>query len=79
MSNLELLIKESRRVWEQMGIEPKLMDEMVDSLANPKIDSKIIDKLTDEGIVLSTQKYINAKQEKEKQTQKEEKGDEHEK
>jgi hypothetical protein len=56
MSKLELLINRCREIWEQIAVEPKMMDDMIDTFAKPDFD---LDKVTDEDIKISTQNYIN--------------------
>jgi hypothetical protein len=56
MSKLELLIKRCREIWEDLAVEPKMMDAMIDTFVRPDFD---LDKVTDEDIKKSTQAYIN--------------------
>lgn len=56
MSKLELFIKRCREIWEPMYVEPKMMDDMIDTFVKPDFD---LEKVTDEDIKLSTQNYIN--------------------
>jgi len=62
MSKLELFIKRCRRIWEEMSVEPAMMDKIIDTFMRPDID---LDKVTneeitkDEDIKLSTQSFIN--------------------
>jgi hypothetical protein len=56
MSKLELFIKRCREIWEPMYVEPKMMDDMIDTFITVNFE---LDKVTDEEIKLSTQNYIN--------------------
>jgi hypothetical protein len=56
MSKLELLIKRCRGIWEELSVEPSMMDSMIDTFVKPDFD---IDKITDEDIRTSTKNYIN--------------------
>jgi hypothetical protein len=60
MSKLELFIKKCREVWENIAVEPKMMDDMIDEFVkiNIKLDYDL-DKITEEDIKLSTRSYIN--------------------
>lgn len=56
MSKLELFIKRCREIWEVLYVEPKMMDDMIDTFVKPDFD---LEKVTDEDIKASTQAYIN--------------------
>lgn len=56
MSKLELFINRCREIWEKLYVEPKMMDDMIDTFVKPDFD---IEKVTDEDIKKSTQSYIN--------------------
>jgi hypothetical protein len=56
MSKLELFIKRCREIWEALYVEPKMMDDMIDTFIKPGFD---LEKVTDEDIKASTQAYIN--------------------
>lgn len=56
MSKLELLIKRCREIWEELSVEPSMMDSMIDTFVKPDFD---MDKITDEDIRTSTKNYIN--------------------
>jgi hypothetical protein len=56
MSKLELFIKRCREIWEVLCVEPKMMDDMIDTFITVNFE---LDKVTDEEIKLSTQNYIN--------------------
>jgi hypothetical protein len=56
MSKLEIFIKRCREIWEELYVEPRMMDDMIDTFVKPGFD---IEKVTDEDIKLSTQSYIN--------------------
>jgi hypothetical protein len=56
MSKLELFIKRCREIWEVMYVEPRMMDDMIDTFITVNFD---LEKVTDEEIKLSTQNYIN--------------------
>ena len=56
MSKLELFIKRCREIWEILSVEPKMMDDMIDTFIKPDFD---LDNITDESIKLSTRNYIN--------------------
>jgi len=56
MSKLELFIKRCREIWEILYVEPKMMDDMIDTFVKPSFD---LEKVTDEDIKVSTQAYIN--------------------
>jgi hypothetical protein len=63
MSKLEIFIKKCRGIWEELCVEPGMMDDMIDTFI--KIDTVFrginydLDKFTDEDIKASTQAYIN--------------------
>jgi hypothetical protein len=56
VSKLELLIKRCREIWEELSVEPSMMDSMIDTFVKPDFD---MDKITDEDIRTSTKNYIN--------------------
>jgi len=56
MSKLELFIKRCREIWEALYVEPKMMDDMIDTFIKLDFD---LEKVTDEDIKVSTQTYIN--------------------
>jgi hypothetical protein len=56
MSKLEIFIKRCREIWEVLYVEPKMMDDMIDTFVKPDFD---LEKVTDEDIKTSTQTYIN--------------------
>ena len=56
MSKLELLIKRCREIWEQIAVEPSMMDDMIDTFVRPDFN---LDKVTDEDIKESTRAFIN--------------------
>lgn len=56
MSKLELFIKRCREIWEVLYVEPKMMDDMIDTFVKVDFD---LEKVTDEDIKASTQSYIN--------------------
>jgi hypothetical protein len=71
MSKLELLIKQCRRVWKEMGISPELRDEMIDTLVSIDYDKETntykrtyaYEKITNEGIKEATEEYIASRKE----------------
>jgi hypothetical protein len=56
MSKLELLIRRCREIWEEISVEPAMMDAMIDTFARPDFD---LDSVTDDDIKQSTRAYIN--------------------
>lgn len=60
MNKLELLLLQFKRVWEEMGISPETMDEIIDSI----VYDFDLSKITDEKIIETTKKYLEYKKEK---------------
>jgi hypothetical protein len=56
VSKLEIFIKRCRGIWESLSVEPKMMDDMIDTFVRTDFD---LDKVTDDDIKASTQNYIN--------------------
>jgi|WetSurSiteA1Bulk_404760.scaffolds.fasta_scaffold00361_20 hypothetical protein len=70
MSNLELLIKQCRKIWQEMKVPLKLRDEMIDTLVvinqnestNLYTTTYAYDKITKEGIKQATLDYISKRE-----------------
>ena len=56
MSKLELFIKRCRGIWEELSVEPRMMDDMIDTFVVTNFD---LETVTDEDIKLSTRSFIN--------------------
>lgn len=64
MSRLEKIIKLSKKVWKKNNIDPSLMDEMIDSMAQKTIirEGMDINIFTEEQVMKATRDYIERKQ-----------------
>jgi hypothetical protein len=71
MSRLELLIKQCRKVWKEMGVPVKIRDEMIDTLVSIDYDEEThtykrtyaYEKITNDGIKEATEEYISNRKE----------------